>query len=1125
MIPRLLNNFKGACLNVPHRLKTFLDDVLLKAIGDIGEGVLVLEGALVVYANESFQKISGYSESKITYLPSFFDLLPPTERQKIQNEVFSLTKNTKIHSRSETSIQTPKNKTVAVELTLTALKNDPQSRIVVLVRDISDREKLRETVKNQEIQYKLLFKTNPNPMFIYDLDDLSILAVNDAAVQKYGYSEKEFLKITLKELRRSEDIPFLLNRLMDLKNGLNVLKETVWHRKKDSSLIEVEVISHSTLFAGKNARVMLAYDLTEHRKAESALRESEERIQTIVTGAPIILFVVDVNGVITLSEGNGLKALGLKPRELVGKSAFDLYRDNQTMISGLQKALAGETVSNVLELSGLFFETRCSPLKDEHGQNRGVLGMAIDITETKKMEEALRQRENFEKLITSFASKFINLRPEKVNEGIEKALKSIGETIGVDRIFMFLFKNGVMTAPVYEWHLKGMELSSSLPNEFLLSDFAWFSKKLNNGEIIDISSVDELPKEATAEKRLILSRKVQSMVLVPMIYGEKLMGFLTFSTIRVEKTWTEEHLALLKMTGEMFANALERKQSEKALVESEQKFRELFNNANDAIFLYGLSEDAIPGKFLEVNDIACQKLGYSRNELLEMTPLDIVAAEDLNEMPKIYKKSVHQEHITYEKIHVTKAGMKIPVEVNSHTFLWNGQKAVLSIARDVTERKRAEETIRRQAYYDVLTNLPNRMLFKDRLEQAMTHAHRNKESLGVIMLDLDRFKNVNETLGHLLGDRLLLAVAERLIGDLQEGETIARFGGDEFTLLLPQVNQVEEATQHAQKIIERLAEPFRLNNHDLHLTTSIGIAFYPDDGENAEILLKNAETAMYRAKEQGRNNYQLYASVMNVSAFKQLLMENSLRRALEKEEFVVHYQPQIDLINRQIVGVEALIRWQHPDLGLVFPSEFIGLAEETGLIVPIGEWMVRKVCQQNKKWQEMGLSKVCISVNLSARQFQQRNLVTTIAQILTETGLDPQYIGFEITETIAMKNADFTISALNELKKMKTHLSLDDFGTGYSSLSYLKRFPLETLKIDRSFVRDIATDPNDAAIVTAVIALAHSLKLNVVAEGVETEGQLAFLKSHQCDQIQGYFFSHPLSEEQFYRMLKEDKRA
>ncbi len=1110
-------------MNVPHRLKTFLDDVLLKAIGDIGEGILVVEGSQIVYANETFQRMTGYSEEQLLALSSFFNLLDDSHKEKHQEKIIAFRKNPQGLLRFQAALRADRNQVLSVEITLTVLKDDPQDRMVALIRDITDQKRLQEAVKDQEFQYKLLFKNNPNPMFIYDLESLAILSVNDAAILKYGYTEKEFLGMTLKDLRREEDVPKLLKKVDNLKKGVNVLKETVLHRKKDSTIMEVEVISHSTLFEGKMARVMLAYDMTEHLKAENALKETEKRLSAIITSAPLILFTIDFNGIITMSEGLGLKALNLKPGEVVGKSAFDLYRDNPAAIALLRKSLNGESVNEVLEIGGLYFETRCSPLKDEEGKNRGIMGLCIDITETKKMEQALRQRESFEKLITSFSSKFINLAPDKVNDGIAKALKSIGETIGMDRIFMFLRKNQEMAVPGFQWRADGVEADPDADKPFPVSQYPWFFKKLSAGEVIDLASVEDLPMEAAAERRLIQSRKVQSTVFVPMIYSEKMLGFLTFSTLRSKKIWTEEHLALLKMTGEMFANALERRRAEAALVESEQKFRELFNNANDAIFLYPLSDEAIPGKFLEVNDIACQKLGYSRAELLNMTPLDIVGPEDLNAMPKIYKKSIRQEHITYEKVHVTKSGLRIPVEVNSHTFLRNGQKAVLSIARDVTDRKRAEETIRRQAYYDPLTNLPNRMLFKDRLEQAMSHAHRNKQSLGVIILDLDRFKNINETLGHVLGDRLLVAVAERLLASMQEGETMARFGGDEFTLLLPQVNQVDEATQHAQKIVEILAEPFKIDNHELHLTNSMGIAFYPDDGENAEVLLKNAETAMYRAKEQGRNNFQLYASVMNVSAFKQLLMENSLRRALEKEEFVVHYQPQIDLASRQMVGVEALVRWQHPDLGLVFPSEFIGLAEDTGLIVPIGEWMIKKVCQQNKKWQDMGLPKVCISVNLSARQFQQRNLVTSIAKVISETGLDPQYVGFEITESIAMKNADFTISALNELQRMKIHLSLDDFGTGYSSLSYLKRFPLETLKIDRSFVRDIATDPNDAAIVTAVIALAHSLKLSVVAEGVETEGQIAFLKSHQCDQVQGYYFSHPLSEDQFFRMLKETK--
>ncbi|HVM31849.1 MAG TPA: PAS domain S-box protein, partial [bacterium] len=943
-----------------------MDDVLLKAIGDIGEGILVVEGTRIVYANEAFQKMTGYAEEQLLTLSSFFNLLDDPHKEKYQEKIIAFRKNPKGVLRFPAILRADRVKSLSVEITLTVLKEDPQDRMVALVRDVSDQKRLQETVKDQELQYKLLFKNNPNPMFIYDLESLAILSVNDAAILKYGYTEKEFLGMTLKGLRREEDVPKLLHKLEGLKKGSSVLKETVLHRKKDGTLMEMEIISHSTLFEGRMARVLLAYDMTEHLQAENALRESQKRLSAIVTSAPLILFTIDPNGLLTLCEGSGLKALGLKPGELVGKSAFDLYRDNHPMISMLRKALDGQTINEVVEIGGIYFETRCSPLKDDEGKNRGVMGLAIDITETKKMENMLRQRERFEKLITSFSSKFINLAPEKVNDGISKALKSIGETIGVDRIFMFMAKTPEVVVPAFQWRAEGVEADPDGDKPFPLGQYPWFSKKLGHGEVIDLNSVEDLPAEAAAERRLIENRKVQSTVFVPMAYGGKMTGFLTFSTLKSRKSWTEEHLALLKMAGEMFANALERRRAEAALVESEQKFRELFNNANDAIFLYPLSDEAVPGKFQEVNDIACKKLGYSRAELLSMTPLDLLLPEGASEMPKIYKKSIRQEHITYEKVHVTKGGTRIPVEVNAHTFLRDGKRAVLSIARDVTDRKRAEETIRRQAYYDPLTNLPNRMLFKDRLEQAMSHAHRNKQSLGVIMLDLDRFKNINETLGHILGDRLLVAVAERLIHSMQEGETLARFGGDEFTLLLPQVNQVDEATQHAQKIIELLAEPFKIDGHELHLTTSMGIAFYPDDGENAEVLLKNAETAMYRAKEQGRNNFQLYASVMNVSAFKQLLMENSLRRALEKEEFVVHYQPQIDLASRRMVGVEALVRWQHPDLGLVFPTEFIGLAEETGLIMPIGEWVLRKVCQQNKKWQDSDLDKIPISVNLSA---------------------------------------------------------------------------------------------------------------------------------------------------------------
>jgi diguanylate cyclase (GGDEF)-like protein len=425
-------------------------------------------------------------------------------------------------------------------------------------------------------------------------------------------------------------------------------------------------------------------------------------------------------------------------------------------------------------------------------------------------------------------------------------------------------------------------------------------------------------------------------------------------------------------------------------------------------------------------------------------------------------------------------------------------------------RLHAEEVIEHQAHFDLLTDLPNRVMFQDRLTLALTHANRHRKMLAVIFVDLDRFKTIVDTLGHAIGDRLLRAVAERLSGCLEEGDTLARMGGDEFVVLLPQINRADKAVRLAHKVLEVLKPAFQFSGHELHITTSIGISLYPYDGEDADTLLKNADTALYRAKEQGRNNYQLYTPAMNARAFERLALENSLRKALERKEFLLHYQPQTDMRTGAIVGVEALLRWQHPDLGLVYPSEFIPIAEETGLIVPLGEWVLRTACVQARAWQTLGLPPFTVAVNLSARQFLQQDLVDTVARILKETGVDPRSLEIEITESIAMQNADYTIVVLRDLKEMGILIAMDDFGTGYSSLSYLKKFPIDSLKIDQSFVRDITTDLNDAAIANAIIVLAHSLKLNVVAEGVETAAQEAFLKEHRCDRLQGYLFSTPI---------------
>jgi len=440
-------------------------------------------------------------------------------------------------------------------------------------------------------------------------------------------------------------------------------------------------------------------------------------------------------------------------------------------------------------------------------------------------------------------------------------------------------------------------------------------------------------------------------------------------------------------------------------------------------------------------------------------------------------------------------------------------------------QKRVEDTIKHQASHDSLTGLPNRLLFNDRLSLELAHLQQSGEMLAVVFLDLDYFKNINDTLGHATGDQLLQQVAQRLQTCLREGDLVARWGGDEFTILLPGVQIAENAVHIVERILQVISAPFDFSNQEFYVKASIGIAFAPYDGEDAETLLKNADAAMYKAKHKGRNNYQVYTPAIGDKALERMVLENNLYKALQREEFLLHYQPQLDITTGEIVGMEALIRWQSVQKGLIRPDHFIPVAEETGLIVPIGEWVLRIACQQNKLWQQAGLPPIRIAVNLSARQFQQQDLVKTIAKVLHETGLEPDYLEIEITETIAIQDVDFTIAVLHSLRSMGIHISMDDFGTGYSSLWSLKRFPLDKLKIDRSFIHDFISHPKDAAIITAIIDLGHALNLKLIAEGVETAEQLKFLSSINCDGIQGYLFSPPVTAQAATEILNNQTKA
>ncbi len=807
----------------------------------------------------------------------------------------------------------------------------------------------------------------------------------------------------------------------------------------------------------------LLSDITERKKAEESLL----RLASIVEFSEDAIIGKTTEGVITSWNRAAEKMYGYTKTEVLGRNlSFLVTPERREEIRALiERVRAGhsvecfETQRLTKEGSVLDVSLSVSPIRDASGQVTGSSAIARDLTPRKRDAEQLRLQA----------------------ASLEAAANAIvitdyeGKIVWVNRAFT------AMTGYSKE-EVLGKDPRLLKSEEQPESYYAELWSTISSGKIWHSELVNRR-KDGTTY--------TEEMTITPIAQNVGQANWSHFIAIKQDIT--------------------ERKRAEEELYRAHQMLQTVLNTIPQRVFWKDLNCTYVGCNRAFATDAGLNNpaeiIGKSDFELAWSGTADRYRADDKRIMEQGSTK------LNFDEPQSRADGSLLWLRT-SKLPLWDREGKVIGVIgtyEDITERKVAEDRVKFLAFYDALTELPNRALLQDRLSKALANARRQKDRVALLFLDLDRFKDTNDSLGHSLGDLLLQNVAERLKRCAREQDTVARLGGDEFLIVLTNVKEIADASVAAERFMQAMTAEFVVQGHSLSINCSVGISMFPEHGTDGEILIKNADAAMYSAKESGRNNFRFFTEDMNAQGVERLTLGNGLRLALDKKELFLVYQPQVDIVSGKIIGLEALLRWQHPTLGLVPPDKFIRIAENSGLIMPIGEWVLRTSCSQARKWQDEGIPAVSVAVNVSAVQFRQEGFCQLIRKVLDETGLAPQHLELELTESLLLSSADVTLSVLQELKAMGLTLAIDDFGTGYSSLSYLKQFPVSKLKIDRAFIRDVAVNPDDAAITAAIISMAKSLNLKVIAEGVENEAQMTFLQAHHCDEIQGYYFSKPLA--------------
>ncbi|MBF0316585.1 MAG: EAL domain-containing protein [Nitrospirae bacterium] len=714
----------------------------------------------------------------------------------------------------------------------------------------------------------------------------------------------------------------------------------------------------------------------------------------------VAIVATNLQFVITYCNKVGEGLLGCTAEYLIGRSVIDIHNSRGVDMTWFEAGIkAVKTTGSFMyaykQVRGKsirYIESKVSAIFNVNRELAGYVLMSKDVTDNRVVELALRRHIEIDRLKAEISTNFIRVTAQDLFDEINVTIDMMGRFLSMDRGYVFISEGAGMEAYAYEWHAHGVNPCLELVRKMTRRRFPWFMGMVKKGDFFAFSSMPEASSET--ERQTLTLMGIKSTVVVPMVYGGNVAGFLWFATTTEERAWSEEDIMLIKMAGDIFINALVRN-------ETQQRLQQL-------------------------------------------------------------------------------------------------------------------------AHFDVLTNIPNRTLFNDRLTQAMEQALRNGKRLALLFLDLDRFKTINDTLGHNVGDMLLQETAARLTACIRRSDTVARMGGDEFTVIINNVTNSVAVTNVAKKIIRALSEPFYLGGHECSIGVSIGISVFPSDSADTTTLLKYADIAMYQVKTHGRNDYRFYCPSMNEKAMRRLSIEGLLRKALDGRGFDVLYNPRVDIYSGQMKGMEGVLRWHTPDMGNISPREFITVAEEAGLTVPLGSWMLKEVCRQGRLWTEEGFNHIRMAIKLLGSQFRHRQMLQIITETIKETAVDPANLEFELTEDTLMQDVEESVKALWRLKDEGINITIDDFGTGHSSLCHLKRFPIDALKMDKTLVRRIVTDADYSAIARAIVAFTHTLNLKVIAEGVETLDQLEFLRAIKCNEVQGPIFSPPVQADTIAQLLAEE---